>query len=80
MTDELDEPLTEEAEAYLDKHDRRVQQGLAYFPFADNTGRLISTDKVATYTKDDVEEVLRIVSAWYVKKKHILPRCQELTG
>lgn len=68
MTDELDVPLTEEAEAYLDKYDRRVQQGLAYFPFADNTGRLISTDKVATYTKDDAEEVLRIVSSWYVKK------------
>lgn len=68
VTDELDVPLTPEAEAYADTYDRRVQQGQAYFPFADNTGRLISTDKVATYTKDDAEEVLRIVSSWYVKK------------
>jgi hypothetical protein len=68
VTEELDVPLTPEAQDYVDKYDRRVAQGLAYFPFADNTGRLISTDKVATYTKDDAEEVLRIVSAWYVKK------------
>jgi hypothetical protein len=68
LTDDLDIPLTPKAQAYLDTHDRRVQQGLSYFPFADNTGGFISTDKVAGYTKEDAEEVLRIVSAWYVKK------------
>lgn len=63
------EPLSDEAEAYLEKFDRRVEQGLMQFPFPDDelpfTNR---TDPRAEYTVADIGEVCRIVSSWYVKK------------
>lgn len=61
--------LTEEAEAYLAKHDRRQEQGLDQFPFADGDERFEKIgDPRASYTVKDMDEVCRIVSSWYVKK------------
>lgn len=38
MSDELDPPLTLEAEAELQKYDRRSEQNLDYYPFSDGLG------------------------------------------
>ena len=62
-------PLTDEAEAFLAKHDRRQEQGLGQFRFADGEEPFEKIgDPGAAYTVKDHLEVLRIVSSWYVKK------------
>jgi hypothetical protein len=63
-------PLSDEAEIELQKHERRTLQGLDYFPFDDGLGRFYKIGPEASYTKHDANEVLRIVSSWYVKKNN----------
>ena len=63
-------PLSDKAEIELQKHERRTLQGLDYFPFDDSLGRFYKIGPEASYTKHDANEVLRIVSSWYVKKNN----------
>ena len=63
-------PLSGTAEKELQKHERRALQGLDYFPFDDSLGRFYKIGPEASYTTDDADEVLRIVSSWYVKKNN----------
>ena len=70
MSDEFDAPVTDEAEVEVTKHDRRSAQGLDYYPFADGLGAFHKIGPEAEYTKENAEEVLRIVSSWYVKKNN----------
>lgn len=67
---EFDPPITEKAEAELRKHERRSEQNLDYYPFADGIGVLHRTGPEIEYTRADADEVLRIVSSWYVKKNN----------
>jgi hypothetical protein len=69
MTDNAhdDEPITEEAQKYLDTHDRRSEQGLGNYPFTDNAGRFVRQEDGEDYNPD-FAEVLRQVSSWFVKK------------
>jgi hypothetical protein len=58
-----------EAEAYLEKYERRQDQGLLQFPFPDDDPPFSNvTDPRSEYTVHDVVEVCRIVSSWFVKK------------
>lgn len=69
VTDDGDAPITEEAEAFLGKQERREQQGLGQFPFRDGLEPFEKIgDPRVNYTVADFEEVCRIVSSWYVKK------------
>lgn len=68
--EEFDPPITEKAEAELHKHERRSEQNLDYYPFADGIGVLHRTGPEIEYTRADADEVLRIVSSWYVKKNN----------
>lgn len=62
-------PLTDEAEAYVAREGRREEQGLGRFPFPDGAEPFKKIgDPKTSYTTKDNEEVLRIVSSWYVKK------------
>lgn len=70
MSDEFDPPLTLDAEAEIQKHDRRSAQNLDYYPFKDGLGVFHQQGPQAEYTKADADEVLRIVSSWYVKKNN----------
>lgn len=70
MSDEFDPPLTLEAEAELQKYDRRSEQNLDYYPFSDGLGVFHRDGPQAEYTRADANEVLRIVSSWYVKKNN----------
>lgn len=40
MSEEFDPPLTLEAEAAIQKHDRRSEQNLDYYPFSDGLGNV----------------------------------------
>ena len=62
--------ISEEAEKVLEMHERRSSQGLDYFPFQDSLGSFYKLGPEQEYTKNDAEAVLRIVSAWYVKKNN----------
>jgi len=68
--DDFDPPITEKAQKYLDKQERRQEQGLEYFPFFDAPDRFFRVGPEQNYTADDAAEVLRIVSSWYVKKNN----------
>ena len=70
MSEEIDPFPNESAEKELQKHERRTAQGLDYFPFKDSLGIFKKLGPEADYTKDDSDEVLRIVSSWYVKKNN----------
>ena len=70
MSEEPDSLLSQEAEVEVRKHERRSAQNLDYFPFKDSLGIFHKVGPEAEYTSKDADEVLRIVSSWYVKKNN----------
>jgi hypothetical protein len=65
---EDDHPLTDEAEQFAEKHDRRVEQGLGNYPHEDTTARFYRLGDDGEPYKADIYEVLRVASSWFVKK------------
>lgn len=70
MSKEFDPLPDASAERDIERHERRSAQGLDYFPFKDGLGRFYKLGPEVQYTRDDADEVLRIVSSWYVKKNN----------
>lgn len=70
MIDDEDFPLTGEAERAIAHHDRRVAQNLSYYPFPGGLEPFHATGPYSEFTKADFDEVMRIVSSWYVKKNN----------
>lgn len=70
MPGEFEPPIPREAEVELQKHDRRSAQNLDYYPFRDGLGVFHKDGPEKDYTRADADEVLRIVSSWYVKKNN----------
>jgi hypothetical protein len=71
MSDEDNEhePLSDEAAAYLETYERRREQGLEHFPFDANDPPFTNVmDPRSRYTVENIVEICRIVSSWYVKK------------
>ena len=66
---EDDQPITPEAESYLDVIERRIAQGLAHHPFPDGiTSGLIRLGNDGKPYNPSIEEITRLVSGWFVKK------------
>jgi hypothetical protein len=69
MDDDVDFPLTKEAEDYLATIERRIQQGLAHHPFSDGVwSHLVRVNRDGSPYNPTHKEVLRLVSGWFVKK------------
>lgn len=68
MNDEDNHPMTDEAQAYLDKYDKRLEQGLGFFPHKDTGPVFVRLGDDGKPYRADAHEVLRAVSGWYVKK------------
>jgi len=66
---DADIPLTAEAEDYLATIERRIEQGLAHHPFPDGAwSQLVRLNSDGTPYNPSYDEILRLVSAWFVKK------------
>lgn len=70
MNSESDVPIPDSVQKFLDLDARRTEQGLGYFPFNDGMDRFFKEGPEKDYTKAEANEVLRIVSSWYVKKNN----------
>jgi hypothetical protein len=69
MDDDVDFPLTKEAEDYLATIERRIAQGLAHHPFSDGVwSHLVRVNRDGSPYNPTHKEVLRLVSGWFVKK------------
>ena len=68
--DPLDDnhPMSPEAEAYLERYDKRVEQGLGNYLHNDGGAQFVRLGEDGKPYDVSVEEVLRSVSSWYVKK------------
>ena len=64
--EDFSKPLTKEAEAFLEAVERRQDQGLAEFPFADDNFVRLGAD--GKPYNPSLAETLRVVSGWFVKK------------
>ena len=69
IDDDVDFPLTQEAEDYLAKIERRIEQGLNHYPFTDGAWlHLVRLNDDGTVYSPSYDEILRLVSGWFVKK------------
>ena len=69
IDDDADFPLTQEAEDFLAIIERRIEQGLAHHPFPDGAwSGLIKLNEDGTPYNPSYDEILRLVSGWFVKK------------
>ena len=66
---EDDQPLTPEAEAYLDEMERRIAQGLGHHPFPEGIPLgFVSLGNDGKPYNPSIKEITRLVSGWFVKK------------
>ncbi|AGI67003.1 hypothetical protein OAN307_c13100 [Octadecabacter antarcticus 307] len=63
-----DLPVSADAKAYLDKHDKRFQQGLGNYPHNSGGAQFVRLGNDGKSYVASVPEVLQTVSSWYVKK------------
>ena len=69
IDDDADFPLTQEAEDFLAIIERRIEQGLAHYPFQDGAwSHLVRLNDDGTPYSPSNDEILRLVSGWFVKK------------
>ena len=69
IDDDADFPLTQEAEDFLAIIERRIEQGLAHYPFQDGAwSHLVRLNDDGTPYSPSNDEILRLVSSWFVKK------------
>jgi hypothetical protein len=69
IDNDADFPLTQEAEDFLAIIERRIEQGLAHYPFPDGAwSGLIKLNEDGTPYNPSYDEILRLVSGWFVKK------------
>ena len=69
IDNDADFPLTQEAEDFLAIIERRIEQGLAHHPFPDGAwSQLVRLEKDGTPYDPSYDEILRLVSGWFVKK------------
>ena len=69
IDNDADFPLTQEAEDYLAIIERRIEQGLVHHPFPDGAwSGLIKLNEDGTPYNPSYDEILRLVSGWFVKK------------
>ena len=69
IDDDADFPLTQEAEDFLAIIERRIEQGLAHHPFPDGAwSGFIKLNEDGTPYNPSYDEILRLVSGWFVKK------------
>lgn len=69
IDNDADFPLTQEAEDFLAIIERRIEQGLAHHPFPDGAwSGFIKLNEDGTPYNPSYDEILRLVSGWFVKK------------
>jgi hypothetical protein len=69
IDNDADFPLTQEAEDFLAIIERRIEQGLAHHPFPDGAwSQLVRLNDDGTPYNPSYDEILRLVSGWFVKK------------
>jgi len=66
---EAETPLTDEAKEYVATIERRIEQGLYHHPFPDGMwSGFVRLNEDGTPYNPSIKEILRLVSAWFVKK------------
>ena len=66
---EAEIPLTDEAKAHIATIERRIEQGLYHHPFPDGIwSGFVRLNEDGTPYNPSIKEILRLVSAWFVKK------------